>query len=64
LVYRRFEARLRRPTSRGIDFTWEGSDEMDHASGDGWVKLQKDGLLKGEIRFHNRDDSTFKARRW
>jgi hypothetical protein len=28
------------------------------------VKLQKDGLLKGEIRFHNRDDSTFKARRW
>jgi hypothetical protein len=28
------------------------------------AELQKDGLLKGEIRFHNRDDSTFKARRW
>jgi hypothetical protein len=40
------------------------SDEMDHASGDGWAKPQKDGSLKGKIRFHDGDDSTFKARRW
>ena len=53
-----------RPTSSGVVFTWEGNDEMDEASGDGWVKLQKDGSLTGEIRFHNGDDSTFKARRW
>jgi hypothetical protein len=46
----------------GLSFTREGNDEMDEASGDGWVKLQKDGSLKGEIRFHNGDDSTFKAR--
>jgi hypothetical protein len=51
LVCRRFEARLRRPTSSGIDFTGEGSDEMGHASGDGWVKPQKHGLLKGENPF-------------
>jgi hypothetical protein len=37
---------------------------MDEASGDGRAELQKDGMLKGEIRFHNGDDSTFKARRW
>jgi hypothetical protein len=53
-----------RQTSSGISFTWEGNDEMDEASGDGWVKLRKDGSLKGEIRFHNGDDSTFKARPW
>ena len=53
-----------RPTSCGIDFTWEGSAEMDRVSGDGWAKLQRDGSLKGQIRFHNGDDSTFKARRW
>jgi hypothetical protein len=53
-----------RPTSSGLSFTWEGNDEMDEASGDGWVKLQKDGSLKGEIRFQNGDDSSFKARPW
>ena len=37
---------------------------MDQASGDGWAELQKDGSLTGEIRFHNGDDLTFKARRW
>ena len=53
-----------RKTPSGVDFTWEGNDEMDQASGDGWAKVLKDGTLKGEIRFHNGDDSTFKARRW
>jgi hypothetical protein len=37
---------------------------MDPASGAGEAELGEDGLLTGEIRFHNGDDSTFKARRW
>ncbi|CAN5302718.1 hypothetical protein BH10PSE7_BH10PSE7_39460 [soil metagenome] len=53
-----------RKTPSGVDFTWEGNDEMDSAAGDGWAEIQKDGTLKGEICFHNGDDSTFKARRW
>jgi hypothetical protein len=53
-----------RNAPKGADFTWEGNDEMDEASGDGWAELQKDGSLIGEICFHNGDDSTFKARRW
>jgi hypothetical protein len=53
-----------RKTSTGVDFTWEGNNEMDEASCDGWAEIQKDGSLKGEIRFHNGDDSTFKARQW
>jgi len=28
------------------------------------IVVEKDGSLKGAIRFHNGDDSTFKARRW
>jgi hypothetical protein len=47
-----------------VRFTWEGSDEMDPASGAGDAEFDEDGLLTGEIRFHNGDDSTFKARRW
>jgi hypothetical protein len=31
---------------------------------DGWAEVEKDGSLTGKIRFHNGDDSTFKARRW
>lgn len=49
---------------RSIDFTWEGSDEMDPARGDGEAELEEDGTLTGEIRFHHGDESTFKARRW
>ena len=48
----------------GVRFTWEGSDEMDPVSGAGDAELDDNGLLTGEIRFHNGDDSTFKARRW
>jgi hypothetical protein len=44
-----------------IDFTWEGNDECDPASGRGWVTLQQDGSLTGHIYFHHGDDSGFKA---
>jgi hypothetical protein len=47
-----------------IGFTWQGSDEMDPACGDGEAELDESGLLVGEIRFHGGDQSTFKARRW
>src|SRR3712207_4423064 len=47
-----------------VRFTWEGSDEMDPASGAGEAELDEDGLITGEIRFHNGDNSAFKARRW
>jgi hypothetical protein len=46
----------------GADFTWEGSDEMDEARGEGWVELQEDGWLTGEISFHHGDESSFRAR--
>lgn len=52
------------PCSESIHFTWEGSDEMDHASGDGDAELNEDGTLTGEIRFHRGDESSFTARRW
>ncbi len=48
----------------GVRFTWDGCDEMDPASGAGSAKLEPDGSLTGEIRFHRGDESSFKARRW
>jgi hypothetical protein len=50
--------------SHSIHFTWEGSDEMDHVCGDGDARLEEDGTLTGEIRFHLGDESSFTARRW
>ena len=47
-----------------VDFTWQGSDEMDPACGDGDAELDEDGSLVGEIRFHGGDESAFKAHRW
>lgn len=46
-----------------VAFTWEGNDEMEEASGDGWAELQEDGSLQGEINLHNGDDIPFIARR-
>ena len=46
----------------GVDFTWEGFDEMDEARGEGWVELQEDGSLSGEISFRDGDESAFRAR--
>ena len=37
---------------------------MDPACGAGDAELDKEGLLTGEIRFHDGDNSRFKARRW
>jgi len=47
-----------------VEFSWDGNDEMDSASGNGWAKLQPNGALKGRFSFHNGDDANFSARRW
>ncbi len=46
-----------------IDFTWRGSDEGDEVFGDGSAELDDDGVLVGEIRFHDGDESGFRAHR-
>jgi hypothetical protein len=47
----------------GVEFTWEGSDECDHACGRGIVSPQADGSLRGHIYFHRGEDSAFRADR-
>lgn len=47
-----------------IHFTWEGNDEMDDASGDGYAELQDNGSLNGTIAFHQGDESDFIAEAW
>lgn len=46
-----------------IEFSWDGNDEMDRASGRGWSALAADGSLEGRIYFHMGDDSWFRAER-
>lgn len=55
-----------RPVERdgrpGVEFTWEGSDEGDQASGRGWAVLVDDDTLEGHLFFHLGDDSSFRAK--
>ena len=46
-----------------VEFTWEGNDEMEPASGHGWAQLQDNGSLEGEICLNNGDDIPFIASR-
>lgn len=46
-----------------LEFTWEGSDECDEASGSGWLRLQDANTLKGKIKLHGGDSSLFSAER-
>ena len=50
-------------SGEGLVFTWEGQDEMDPASGMGWLRLTDEGEIEGLICFHMGDRSEFKARR-
>ncbi len=45
-----------------VDFTWEGNDECDPASGRGWAVRNGD-VIVGRIFLHLGDDSAFTARR-
>ncbi|MGB8216222.1 MAG: hypothetical protein WCE94_02880 [Candidatus Methanoperedens sp.] len=49
--------------SKRFEFTWEGNDECDPASGSGWLRRKEEDLLEGEFRFHEGDSSIFLARR-
>lgn len=42
-------------------FTWDGVDEMDSASGSGWLQLEGRNLAKGHIKFHQGDSSGLTA---
>jgi hypothetical protein len=44
-------------------FAWEGADEVDEASGSGWLQLSSKDEVEGLIKFHGGDQSTFKARK-
>ena len=43
-----------------VEFSWEGNDEMDLASGRGFATIDGD-VLNGHLFFHEGDDSDFKA---
>ncbi len=51
-------------TTTDADFTFEGQDEMEPTSGEGWAELQPDGSLEGEISFQNGDETSFTATKW
>src|SRR5687768_5610063 len=52
---------VRRDGLPGIEFSWDGNDECDPASGRGWAVLSDDGSLSGRIFLHGGDDSAFRA---
>jgi hypothetical protein len=46
--------------SEHLEFSWQGTDEMDPVSGRGWAIIQE-GQLHGKLYFHQGDDSEFIA---
>ena len=48
--------------TKRVEFSFEGQDEYDPASGRGWVIIEDDHL-KGKIFFHAGDKSEFKAKK-
>jgi hypothetical protein len=51
----------RRDGKHLVEFSWQGKDERDEASGRGWAVLEEDGTMAGRIYFHQGDDSAFVA---
>jgi hypothetical protein len=47
-----------------VSFEFTGGDEGDEISGEGWAELKEPNKIRGEIEFHNGDDTTFEGRRW
>src|ERR1700692_4498368 len=43
----------------GVEFSWQGSDEGDDASGRGWAALNPDGTLEGHHYLNPGDASAF-----
>jgi hypothetical protein len=52
---------VERDGKTGVEWSWEGNDEMDSACGRGWAVLQDDGTMKGMLAFHRGDKSGFLA---
>jgi hypothetical protein len=52
---------VERDSQLAVEWSWEGNDEMDPASGRGWAVLQDDGTLKGRLSFYQGDESGFLA---
>jgi hypothetical protein len=46
-----------------FEFTWDGSDECDEASGSGWLEMESRNKLEGKIKIHHGDSSTLAAER-
>ncbi len=46
-----------------FEFTWDGSDESDLASGGGWLMLKDKNTLQGNIDLEYGDSSTLLAKR-
>ncbi len=46
-----------------FEFTWDGNDESDPASGGGWLRLKGEDLLEGRIKLHLGDSSRLLAKR-
>jgi hypothetical protein len=46
-----------------VEFTWDGNDEIEPASGHGWAEILDDGSLEGDICLEGGDDIPFIARR-
>jgi hypothetical protein len=44
-----------------VEFTWDGNDEMEPATGHGWAEIRTDGSLGGEISLQGGDDIPFIA---
>ncbi len=52
-------------TDEKLEFTWDGNEECDPASGSGWLKLKgtDTNTLKGKFKFHMGERSKFYAMR-
>ncbi len=50
-----------RDGSACVEFSWEGMNDADQASGRGWAALGTAGRLVGHLFIHNSDDSGFVA---
>jgi hypothetical protein len=54
---------VKQDSKEKFEFTWKGNDEMDPASGSGWIKLKDENIIEGKIKFHQGDSSKFLAKR-
>ena len=46
-----------------FEFTWDGNDECDEASGSGWLEMESRNKLEGKLKIHHGDSSTLAAER-